>query len=131
MEPQSGAIGMIDPRHGENAPESLRNVTPDVHLSEFDWPKNGDLHGRGPYEAPYPLDAEYFLVSRAGVDAAAEGTAQWRDYAGHKLLDLAWPTRGAGYYTPQPLRPCPAPAALRLVAAGGLQGHGRVLPARR
>ena len=49
MGPQSGAIGMIDPTHGDNAPQSVRNMTPEVPLSDFTWPQDGCLHGKGPY----------------------------------------------------------------------------------
>ena len=56
MAPISGAIGIIDPRHGDNAPESLRNVTPGVSPSDSGWQRGGVINGAGPYEAPYPID---------------------------------------------------------------------------
>ncbi|MGA2620984.1 MAG: hypothetical protein ABSF26_25455 [Thermoguttaceae bacterium] len=110
MAPISGAIGIIDPRRGDNAPESLRNVTPGVSPSDSGWQRGGVINGAGPYETPYPIDAQHFLVSRSGNQARDEGAIELRDYQGRKLLEVLSPVSGGcGYYSPQPLRARPAP----------------------
>jgi cytochrome c553 len=93
-----GAIGIIDPIHGENAQESIRNVTPEVRLRGVQHSSNGP---QGPYQTPYPVDGRYFLVSY-------DGTILLRDYdATEQTIALA--PHGLGFYNPRPVRPrvCP------------------------
>ncbi len=93
-----GAIGIIDPAHGNNAQESIRNLTPEVRLRGVTVSSNGP---RGPYQTPYPVDEKYFLVSR-------DGTILLRDYDGTEQAIVLEP-RGLGFYNPQPSRARPAP----------------------
>ncbi len=93
--PCRGAIGIIDPAHGVNAQESIRNLTPEVDIGHVD---RGDGNRiRGPYESPFPIDSRYFLVSRAG-------TILVRDYDGSEQARLLEPRAGIGFYSPTPIR---------------------------
>ncbi len=93
-----GAIGIIDPAHGANADASIRNLTPDVPLRRVDVNTNGP---RGPYQTPYPVDAEHYLVSR-------DGSILLRDYEGTREATVI-AGRGMGFYNPRPVRPRPRP----------------------
>jgi hypothetical protein len=102
--PCRGAIGIIDPGRGANAPEAIRNLTPEIELGGIDDAGRGNAL-RGPYENPFPLDDRLFLVSRAG-------TILLRDYDGTFESVLCEPGDGPGWYSPQPLRPRPLPHPL-------------------
>ena len=94
--PCRGAIGILDPIHGNNAQASIRNLTPEVNIGRVDRGSGNSV--RGPYESPYPLDGELFLCSRAG-------TILLRDYDGTKQVTVLPPRGGIGFYFPQPVRP--------------------------
>ncbi len=98
--PCRGAIGIVDPVHGDNAQASIRNLTPEVNIGQVD--RGSGNHVRGPYESPYPLDGELFLVSRAG-------TILLRDYDGTRQVTVLGPRDGMGFYFAQPIRPRPRP----------------------
>ena len=92
--PCRGAIGLIDRGFGPNAQEAIRNLTPDVKMASVG---EGDGNRvRGPYENPYPIDGEYFLVSK-------QGSILVRNYEGTKLAALLRPKEGMGYYSPTPI----------------------------
>ena len=92
--PCRGAIGIIDRDFGPNAQEAIRNLTPDVKMGLVG---EGDGNRvRGPYENPYPIDDEFFLVSK-------RGSILIRDYEGTKQAALLRPTDGMGYYSPTPV----------------------------
>jgi hypothetical protein len=79
-----------------NAQEAIRNLTPEVNIGRVD---RGDGNRvRGPYESPYPVDEDYFLVSR-------RGTIMMRDYDSTKQLVLLRPRGGMGFYSARPIRP--------------------------
>jgi hypothetical protein len=101
--PARGAIGIIDPRRGNNAAEAITNLTPWVKVGAGDKGNGNDI--RGPYENPFPLDAEFFLVSR-------RGTVLLRDYAGTRRATLLSRTNDLGFYNPMPVRPRVRPPAL-------------------
>ena len=101
--PCRGAIGIIDISHGNNAQAGIRNVTPEVNIGRVDAGDGNNI--RGPYENPYPLDAEYFLVSKRGTVFA-------RSYDGSQQVRLVRPQGSLGFYNPQPLRPRPRPPVL-------------------
>lgn len=116
--PCRGAIGLIDPSLGANAQEAIRNLTPEIDIGKVTDPRRGNAM-RGPYESPVPLDARYFLVSRAG-------TILLRDYDGTEEFRLREPMDGMGYYSAQPLRARPLPAtpmASQLNAQAGKQAE--------
>ena len=93
--PCRGAIGIVDIAYGNNAPAGIRNLTPEVNIGQT---RQGDgNHIRGPYENPFPLDTNLFLVSR-------KGTILLRDYAGTQWAKVIGPRDGLGFYNPQPLR---------------------------
>ena len=101
--PARGAIGVIDIAYGNNAQAAITNLTPEVNIGRVD---KGDGNAiRGPYENPYPLDGEHFLVSK-------RGTVLIRDYAGTHQAKVLDPRDGLGFYSPQPLRPRPTPPQL-------------------
>jgi len=107
--PCRGAIGIIDPAMGVNAQRAITNLTPEVAIGEVDKGSGNDI--RGPYESPYPLDEEFFLVSRAG-------TLLVRDYAGTRQVVLLRESDGLGYYNAQPIRPRPVPHVIPSVLPG-------------
>ena len=97
-----GGIVAIDVSKGANAPEALRNLTPEINiyahrLGGGPW-GNGMLDCRigGTYEKPLAIDAHRFLVSKGG-------TIQLRDFDANSV-SLLFPTGGMGYYCPQPIR---------------------------
>ncbi|KPK80443.1 MAG: hypothetical protein AMJ81_12085, partial [Phycisphaerae bacterium SM23_33] len=98
--PCRGGIGIIDPVHGVNAQEAIRNLTPEINIGQVD--RGSGNHVRGPYESPYPIDDRYFLVSRSG-------TILVRDYDSTRQAVVIGPRDGMGFYGAQPLRPRPRP----------------------
>lgn len=101
--PCRGAIGIIDIAHGNNAATGIRNLTPEVNIGIVD---QGDgNHIRGPYENPFPLDADLFLVSKAG-------TVLVRRYDGTQVARILDAKEGLGFYNPQPIRTRSAPPVL-------------------
>ena len=99
-----GGVGIIDPIHGNNAQESIRNLTPEINIGYVD--RMTVRYGpRGPYQRPFPLDQKLFLVSRAG-------TVLLRDYDGTKLVEVLAPRDGMGFYSPQPVRVRPRPPVI-------------------
>jgi hypothetical protein len=101
--PCRGAIGIIDISQGNNAQAGMRNVTPEVDIGRVDQGDGNSVHG--PYENPYPLDREYYLVSKRGTVVA-------RSYDGAQQAKVIGPRGGLGFYNPQPLRPRPVPPLL-------------------
>ncbi len=98
--PCRGAIGVIDRAFGPNAQEAIRNLTPEVNIGSV---AAGDGNRvRGPYENPFPIDDEYFLVSRRGAILI-------RNYDGTKEAVLLRPKEGMGFYSPTPVMARKAP----------------------
>ncbi len=93
--PARGAVGLLDPAYGVNAQEALTNLTPELNIGKVD--QGSGNHVQGPYENPYPLDAQYFLVSKKGRIIV-------RDYAGRQQTTVVAPRDGLGFYAPTPLR---------------------------
>jgi hypothetical protein len=93
-----GAIGLVDPGHGDNEALSIRNLTPEISLRGVDFSSNGP---RGPYQTPYPVDDRCFLVSY-------DGTILLRDYDGKRQATALAP-EGLGFYNPRPVRERPRP----------------------
>jgi len=93
-----GAIGIIDPTYGNNAQESIRNLTPEVRLRGVQHSTNGP---RGPYQTPFPINGAHFLVSY-------DGTLLVRDYDRTEQAVVLGRT-DMGFYNPRPLRPRPTP----------------------
>ncbi len=101
--PARGAVGIIDRRLGVNAQEAIRNLTPEVNIGRVD---QGDgNHIRGPYENPFPLDENYFIVSHSGSILV-------RDYEGVQQAVLLAARGLMGFYNPQPVRATAAPPVL-------------------
>jgi len=98
--PCRGAIGIIQPNLGVNAQQAIRNLTPEVDIGKVD--QGSGNHIKGPYESPYPLDSELFLVSR-------EGTILLRDYDGTKQITVIGKKDGMGFYNARPIRKRPKP----------------------
>jgi len=103
-----GAIGLIDITRGDNAPESILNLTPDVRLVGVDRSSNGP---RGPYQTPYPLCSQYYLVSY-------DGTILLRELQGASEEVVLKPCDGMGFYYPQPIRSRPRPPVRASVLSG-------------
>ncbi len=105
--PCRGGIVAIDPSWGANAPEAVRNLTPEIDIYAHEigggpW-GNGmlDTGIYGTYEKPLALDEHHFLVSKGG-------TIQIRDFDAN-AASLLGPRDGMGFYSPQPIRPRPVP----------------------
>lgn len=94
-----GAIGIIDPDHGNNAQAGIRNITPEIRLRGIRHSTNGP---RGPYQTPYPVDDRYYLVSY-------DGTLLVRDYDATVQATVLEPQEGMGFYNPRPVRARPRP----------------------
>ncbi len=109
--PCRGAIGIVDPEHGNNAPQGIQNLTPEVAIGTTE--KGDGNNIRGPYESPYPLDDRYFLVSK-------RGSLLIRDYAGKETAVIATPRDGIGFFNAKPLRPRAKPPVL----SSGLASSG-------
>jgi hypothetical protein len=104
----SGAIGIIDPRKGANAQESIENVTPEVDIRSVTQCTNGPANG--PYQSPWPLDAESFLVTRFSDQKTFHGgTVQFRTYDGRTVIDMLPGRASLSWVGAQPLRPRPRP----------------------
>ena len=101
--PCRGAIGIIDPSFGNNAQAGIRNLTPEVAIGLVNQGDGNSI--RGPYESPYPLDAEFFLVSK-------RGTILVRNFQGTQAARVIGPKDGLGFYSAQPVRPRHRPPVL-------------------
>jgi len=105
-----GGIVAIDPSKGANAPEAVRNLTPEINIYAHrvgggPW-GNGmlDCRVRGQYEKPFALSRNRFLVSKGG-------TIQLRDFDAN-AISLVHPADGMGFYNPQPVCKTQRPALL-------------------
>ncbi|HLB74474.1 MAG TPA: hypothetical protein VJJ98_10680 [Sedimentisphaerales bacterium] len=98
--PCRGAIGIVQPNLGVNAQQAIRNLTPEIDIGKVD--QGSGNHVTGPYESPYPLDSELFLVSR-------DGTILLRDYDGTKQITVLAGKDGMGFYNARPILARPKP----------------------
>lgn len=92
--PCRGAIGIVDPAEGANAQEAIHNLTPEIGIGQVD--RGNGNHIRGPYESPFPIDEQYFMVSRGG-------TILLRDYQGTEQTTVLEKGPEMGFYTPRPV----------------------------
>jgi len=69
-------------------------VTPEVDIYRVGGVFGNGLNG--PYETPYPIDQQHYLVSRGG-------TLELRDYDGTDKAVLLRPAGGMGFYSPRPV----------------------------
>jgi hypothetical protein len=97
--PIRGGVGIVDRAKGENAQEAITSLTPKVDIGRVDQGSGNQV--QGPFESPYPLDDERFLVS-------GKGNVFVGDHAGRWTM-LKPRGEGLGFYNPQPLRPRPVP----------------------
>lgn len=102
--PARGGVGVIDRSFGPNAQKAIRNLTPEIEGMVPVDQGNGN-RPRGPYENPYPIDNEYFLVSRSG-------TILMCDYDGDREAVLLQPKDGMGFYNPTPIVARKAPSVI-------------------
>lgn len=94
-----GAIGIIDPKLGNNAQAGIRNLTPEIRLRGVNVSSNGP---RGPYQTPFPVDETYYLVSHDGILLI-------RDYDTTVQNVVLPPQDNLGFYNPRPIRRRPRP----------------------
>ena len=106
--PCRGGIVAIDPSKGANAPEAVRNLTPEIDI--YAHRVGGGPYGngmldcgiRGAYEKPLPLDDDRFLVSKGGI-------IQIRDFDANAASLLfrrtAWASTARSRFAPQPRPP--------------------------
>lgn len=113
--PCRGAIGLVDIQHGNNAPAGIRNLTPEVNIGQTD--RGDGNHIRGPFESPFPLDAQRYLVSK-------RGTILLREYDTGQQVRLVNPLDGLGFYSAQPLRARPRPPVLATQTADAAPRDG-------
>jgi hypothetical protein len=107
--PCRGALGIIDRSRGLNSQSAIENITPWLRTGAVDKGSGNDV--RGPYENPFPLDDQLFLVSR-------RGTLMVRDYAGARMAEIIPAGKdGLGYYSARPLRAQPVPPVLNSTLA--------------
>ncbi len=117
-----GGIVAIDPAKGANAPEAIRNLTPEIDIYAHrvgggPW-GNGMLDRQigGTYEKPVAINATRFLVSKGG-------TIQLRDFDAH-VTSLLFPQDGMGFYSPMPICETVTPP----VVTGNFMDHTTELP---
>ncbi len=99
-----GAIGVIDRSVGVNAQKAIRNLTPEISIGKVGQ-GSGNTAPRpsgGPYQNPYPLDDQHYLVSK-------RGTVLVRDFDGREQAMVIQPSDGMGWYGARPIRPTPRP----------------------
>jgi hypothetical protein len=119
--PCRGAVVMIDPTKGANAPEAVTNLTPevDIYIHRLGGGPYGngmiDTKNPGPYEKPFAIGDDRFLVSN-------DGALQLRDFDGNATTLLA-PQEGLGFYCAQPVQSTPRPP----VVTGGQMDETAVL----
>ena len=118
-----GGIVAIDPSKGANAPEAIRNLTPEIdiyahRLGGGPW-GNGMLDRQigGTYEKPLAIRADRFLVSKGGI-------IQLRDFDAN-ATSLLFREGQMGYYCPIPIRQTRRPQ----VVTGTVMDHSAELPA--
>lgn len=92
--PCRGAIGIVNPMLSSNAQESITNLTPEINIGRVDMGNGNRM--RGPYLNPFPINDQYYLVSK-------KGTIELRDYQITMSIPLITPS-GLGFYCPQPVR---------------------------
>ena len=100
--PCRGGIVMIDPSKGANAKEAMTNLTPEVDIY-----RKGGQYGngmRGPYQKPFPINKETYLVSK-------NGKLQVRSFD-DDYATLLMPDEGLGYYCAQPIRKVKTPPVI-------------------
>ncbi|MBM4087687.1 MAG: hypothetical protein FJ272_23090, partial [Planctomycetes bacterium] len=95
--PIRGGVGVLDVRHGVNAQDAIVNLTPEVDIGQVD--KGSGNHVKGPYEQPYPLDDNLFLVSGKGIVLVGDVTRRW--------AMVCRSSDALGFYSPTPLRSRP------------------------
>ncbi|MBT8036444.1 MAG: hypothetical protein KJO21_02760 [Verrucomicrobiae bacterium] len=93
--PCRGAIGIVNPMLSSNSQESISNLTPEINIGRVD--KGNGNRVRGPYLNPFPVDDQYYLVSK-------KGSIELRDYQVTVSVPIITPS-GLGFYCPQPIRP--------------------------
>jgi hypothetical protein len=91
--PCRGGIVLIDPSRGANAKEAATNLTPEVDIYRLGGQYGNGLNG--PYEKPFPLGDQKYLVSN-------NGRLQLRSFDGDRVT-LLRTDRGLGYYCAQPV----------------------------
>ena len=101
----TGAICVIDRTKGANAREAVRNVTPEIDMYRVGWAYGIGLEG--PYEKPYPIDGQRYLVSKMG-------TLELRTLDADRV-SLLHPKEGLGFYSAQAIQPAEVPPATSTV----------------
>ena len=112
--PCRGGIVLIDPAKGANAKEAVTNLTPEIDIYRYSGVYGNGL--RGPYEKPFPVGGDKYLV-------ANNGAVQLRDFNANAITILL-PNDGMGYYSAQPIRSAPTPPVL----TGTSMDRSAVLP---
>ena len=112
--PCRGGIVLIDPAKGANAKEAVTNLTPEIDLYRYSGVYGNGL--QGPYEKPFALGDDRFLV-------ASNGAVQLRDFDAN-VVTLLQPQDGMGFYSAQPIRNTPTPP----VVTGTTMDRSAVLP---
>ncbi len=100
--PCRGGIVLIDPSKGANAKEAVTNLTPEIAIYGISGVYGNGL--RGPYEKPFAIGDDKFLV-------ANNGAVQLRDFDANAIT-LLHPQDGMGFYSAQPIRVTPTPPVL-------------------
>ncbi|HUT32778.1 MAG TPA: hypothetical protein VNE39_04815 [Planctomycetota bacterium] len=119
--PIRGGVGLISRNYGLDAQAAMFSLTPEVNIGQAYRGSGNSV--RGPYENPYPVDTEHFLVSKKGSICVGSRSGKWA---------VVKPREGRlGLYNPVPLRPRPVPPVLasNTKAEGDLQSSPASIPA--
>ena len=107
-----GSIIVVDPRKGQDGPEPLTRITPEVKF-----PETEGWGGKGCFATPYPLSEEMFLAAYS-PEAVNYGDRPSDAAFGIYLIDslggreLIYRDADVSCFTPIPVRPRPVPPVI-------------------
>jgi hypothetical protein len=107
--PARGEVGTVNPIYGNDRPASMRRVTRSP--KRYYRLCGGSDGPDGPFETPFPIDEQRYLVSENGTVVMGDLSGTWRS----ELIPSPSSGRtarypvGLAYYSPMPLRARPRP----------------------
>ena len=117
----AGSLITIDTRKGEDGPEPLTRVTP-----EIPWPESEGWDLRGCFASPYPVNDTLFFASFSPeklLVPESQRTSQWGQWPSNKAFglwlvdtlggrELVYQDQVIGTFTPIPIRKRPRPPVI-------------------
>lgn len=106
-----GSIFVVDSRLGQDGPEPISKITPEVKFPESPDPSGG---GGGKFATPYPVCEEMYFVSHR--DRSGRYSIYLIDIFGGR--ELIYSHNGSDSFSPIPVQPRPVPPVLASAVAG-------------